>query len=142
MEISVISDFLQENYQVLVQDSVDDGYSFLQRLLDEYSNGKNRFDQKDEILLGMKDGEQLVGIGGLNQDPYNEGVIRLRHLYVMRQYRKKGRGKRLVEELLERTAAPILTLRVADQAGASFYERLGFKRNQTFLQTSHVFYKN
>ncbi|WP_239254684.1 GNAT family N-acetyltransferase [Listeria ilorinensis] len=141
MKIKEITDLLQENYQLLLQDSIDDQYSFLQRLLDEYMDGRNRFDQVNEILLGVEDGAQLIGIGGLNQDPYNEGVIRLRHLYVMRKYRKNGLGKLLVNELLEKASARIVTLRTANQEGAHFYEHLGFKKSNSFEETSHVLYK-
>ncbi len=44
----------------------------------------------------------IVGIGGLNQDPYfnNPKVGRLRHLYVESGWRKRGVGRLLVTQLI------------------------------------------
>jgi hypothetical protein len=43
---------------------------FVDRLEREWRDASNRFAGAGEILLGAFDGDRLVGVGGLNQDPY------------------------------------------------------------------------
>lgn len=68
---------------------------FLRRLSDEWKSGANRFEQVGEILLGAKCNERLIGVCGLNVDPYvrSPGVGRLRHLYVSPHTRQAGLGR-------------------------------------------------
>jgi hypothetical protein len=46
------------------------GFNFLDRLIEEWTTGTNRFDKPGECLLVATDNGHLVGIGGLNIDPY------------------------------------------------------------------------
>lgn len=56
---------------LLVAESQREGFRFIRRLLHDYEEGTNRFDQLGECLVGAfaSDG-QLIAIAGLNTDPY------------------------------------------------------------------------
>lgn len=107
-----------------------EGFRLVERLVEEYASGANRFDQVGEVLLGAFADGQLVGDGGVNRDPYaNDARIgRLRHLYVLPEQRQRGVGRQLVAALVAQ-AAPhfaLLRLRTNNPVAARFYERLGF----------------
>lgn len=104
----------------------------MDRLLDDWGSGANRFDAVGEELLGAYFGEQLVAVGGLNREPYEPAprTARLRHLYVLPAYRRRGVGKTLVKHLLDRADAAFdeVRLRTDMPDAAVFYENVGFRR--------------
>lgn len=106
----------------------DEGFAFAERLVGEWRSGANRFDRPGEMFAEARDGQVLVGFGGLNRCPYagDPGVGRLRHVYVRADRRAQGVGRALVSALLRRAGTfHRVRLRAADGA-AAFYERLGF----------------
>lgn len=108
-----------------------EGIRFLQRLEAEWTAEVNRFDRPGEVLLGAHLEQRLVGIAGLNQEPYEplDGRGRLRHLYVDPDYRRCGIASALVTRLLAH-AVPSFTevrLRTWTAEGAAFYKALGFR---------------
>lgn len=108
----------------------EEGFGFLDRLIDDWRTGANRFDRPGErFVMAMEDGE-VVGFSGLNVDPYvdAEAIGRLRHLYVLPSHRRKGVGSCLVHALLLDAAEHfrIIRLRTANPDAARFYEALGF----------------
>ena len=46
--------------------------------------------------------EKLIGIGGLNEDPYTENnkIGRVRRFYIAKEYRRKGVGRLLLLRIL------------------------------------------
>ncbi len=107
------------------------GYSFMDRLLDEARSGKNVFQNHGECFCGVFIDESLVGCGGINQDPYiDQNVGRLRHVYVLDAYRRNGIAAELVRSLLRRCkpAFNAVRLRTPDESAGKFYDALGFKR--------------
>ena len=68
----------------LVLESENEKFRFVRRLYDEYAGGANRFDRDGEALFVAHHLDQIVGICGLNQDPYSQfgNVGRVRRLYV------------------------------------------------------------
>jgi len=110
--------------------AVAEGFRFMDRLVMDWRAGTNRFDGAGEVLLGAFDGGSLVGVGGLNRDPHaeEEGVGRLRHLYVARAVRRRGIASLLVGQLLRRAEGTfrIVRLRTETQEAACFYARQGF----------------
>jgi GNAT superfamily N-acetyltransferase len=114
----------------LLAESKAEGFRFVERLAREWQQGKARFDRAGEILLAAYDGETLVAIGGLTPDPYSDEpkLGRLRHIYVRPDARRRGIGRRLVQEL-EQTAQQTfraLVLRTDTPTAARFYETLGY----------------
>jgi GNAT superfamily N-acetyltransferase len=114
----------------VIEESEGEGFRFLVRLRREFLDGANRFDAPGEALLGCRRGGELVGVGGLNRDPYSPEprVGRLRHLYVAVAHRKAGIGRVLVAALVDaaRPHFDVLRLRTDTDAAARFYEALGF----------------
>ncbi len=104
---------------------------FVRRLFEECATGVNRFDRPGERLLGAWHGGHLVGVGGLNRDPYTvaEGIGRLRHVYVLAAHRRFGIGAVLVRALLREAEGHfrVVRLRTASAEAAAFYRRLGFQ---------------
>lgn len=125
----------------LAREASSDGFLFLVRLIAEWESGTNRFDRPGERLLGAFAGGQLIGIRGLNRDPYleEEAVGRLRHLYVSKAARSGGAGSALVKRLVEE-ADPVfrlVRLRTDTLQAASFYAKRGFVAVQD-CNASHV----
>jgi len=115
----------------LVAEADAAGYSFVRRLRDAWMSGENRFDRAGETLLAARVDRHLVGIGGLNIDPFvrTDRVGRLRHLYVAEHARRLGVGSALVGRLLA-AATPhfaVVRLRTDSADAAAFYARLGFQ---------------
>jgi GNAT superfamily N-acetyltransferase len=122
------------NYRLiecLVDESKHEGFEFVQRTIDDWSGGANRFSHTGEGLWGLASGTGLIGIGGLNIDAYVEdpGTGRVRHLYIRQAYRRKGCAGLLMNTIIERAQHHFHTLRLftANPAAAAFYEGLGFE---------------
>ena len=126
----------------LLAESESSGYRFLRRLVDEWESGVNRFDQRGEALFAAMEEGAVVGLCGLNVDPYSEepSVGRLRHLYVLRDSRGRGIGGQLVGCVLDAAAGTFDEVRLrTDTEAASFYERLGFVRVSKSSSSTHAF---
>ncbi len=121
----------------LLADSLADTQSMVRRLWKEWKNGGNRFALPGEALFGAFAGDTLVGVCGLNRDPYagRPDVGRLRHLYVHREHRRAGAGRALVRRVFQ-AAQPhfaLLELRTITPEADAFYRHLGFAPvNRTF----------
>lgn len=106
-----------------------EGFTFGQRLTDEWREGGNRFDRHGEVFFCAWMGDRLVGFGGLSCDPYSlspeEG--RVRHVYVDAAHRQRGVGRVLLEAIVARARPSFERLRLSTQQAAPFYERLGFE---------------
>jgi GNAT superfamily N-acetyltransferase len=116
--------------QPLLDASRSEGLRLVERLADEYASGANRFDRPGELLLGAYAAGQLVGVGGVNRDPYARDacVARMRHLYVLPAWRRRSVGRQLVAALIA-AAAPhfaVLRLRTTNPAADRFYQSIGF----------------
>ena len=106
-----------------------EGFRFLDRFVDDWTSGSNKFDQPGEQFVGAFAEGILSGVCGLNRDPYVEdsSIVRLRHLYVKRLVRRHGIAAELVHRLLDegRRHFQLIRLKSTEQATA-FYTRLGF----------------
>lgn len=125
----------------LLRSSLDEGYTFLQRMWDEYQSGLSRFDDSGAALIGVYDTHQLIAIGGIHRDPYlNQPEIgRIQHVYVLPAYRRAGIGQRLVAALIAQARAQftVLTLRTLTSHGDAFYRSLGFSAEPPYADATH-----
>lgn len=105
IRVTTLADAPAERLAALVAESERDGLGFVRRLVEEWTSGANRFDQPGAALFVASIDGAVVGVCGLNVDPYaaRAGVGRVRHLYVLAPYRRRGAGSR--------------------------YERMGFRRD-------------
>lgn len=114
----------------LQTDAHAEGYNFIDRLVNEWSSGKNRFNKQGEVLRGCIDQGILVGVGGLNRDPFANAadVGRIRRVYVRPAWRNKGLGRALAASLVDdaRKHFRCARLRAATPMAAKLYESIGF----------------
>ncbi|KAA5844745.1 GNAT family N-acetyltransferase [Pseudomonas chlororaphis] len=125
---------------VLEAEAIAEGFRFLTRLVADWKNGANRFDQPGECLLGAFRDGQLIAVGGLSYDPYaGPDIGRLRRVYVARAARGQSVGKALVQRLLAHAAQRFRVVRLSTDTpeGAAFYLRCGFQPIQDDFAT-HV----
>jgi GNAT superfamily N-acetyltransferase len=125
----------------LIEESLSQGFQFVERLVRDYRNGYNCFDKVGEALFIASSQERAIGICGLNRDPYfnDPKVGRLRHLYVESAWRGKGVGRLLVDRLIYEASQhyQLLTLRTDTPAADRFYQKLGFKTQGNWQHTTH-----
>ena len=135
-ELSEITDVNIGGLHSLIGESMRDGYNFLQRTIDDWYSGANKFDRPGEKLWGVFIGKDLIGVGGLNIDPYSltPKVGRVRHLYIGAAHRRAGYATLIMNKILNEACYNFTILRLfTDNAGAStFYEKLGFKQTEEF----------
>lgn len=120
-----------------------EGYRMLSVLIGEWTAGTNRFNGPGELLMGAFDGDQVIGIAGLNADPHADGSVRsgrIRRLYVGVGWRGHGVGSGLLATLRHAAEGTFDELAVftPDESGARFYERCGFEPVAGAPRRSHV----
>jgi len=126
----------------LLAESEQAGLRFVRRLVDEWASGANRFDRPGEKLFGAWVDRRVVGVCGLNVDPYTaeEHVGRVRHLYVLSAFRRRGVGGRLIAEVIAaaRGRFVALRLRTGNPEAARVYEAIGFRPSGPAADYTHV----
>jgi len=66
VHIERITELRGDDFRTLLAASDADGVGFVRRLADEWASGSNRFDRPGEALFVAREGDRVVGIGGLN----------------------------------------------------------------------------
>ncbi len=107
-----------------------EGHSFVSRMVAEWADGSNRFDRVGERAYVALSGERVIGVGGLNLDPYisDPKVGRVRHLYVSAAHRRASVASMLLDRIVEdaRVSFSLLRLRTRNPDAAAFYKARGF----------------
>jgi N-acetylglutamate synthase-like GNAT family acetyltransferase len=116
----------------LAADARADGRRMVDRLIEEWNDGRNRFDRPGErAYVATREG-RVSGVCGLNRDPFADDprVGRVRRLYVAVADRRQGVGSAIMARLMSdaRGAFGLIHLRTHDAQAAAFYEALGFER--------------
>lgn len=141
MHIQQIENLMKYEFKYLVQESKEEGFKFLQKLINEYENELNTFNKSGECLYGIFQGEKLMGIGGLNADPYTENnkIGRLRRFYIAKDYRRIGLGKLLLNKLLSHAEKyfKVVVLHTDTKQGDVFYTANGFVKREVYKRSSH-----
>ena len=142
MIIERLSELPSEAFDPLVAETEQAGLRFVHRLVEEWASGRNRFERPGEACFAALVDGRIVGVCGLNVDPYTAEprVGRVRHLYVLSAYRKLGVGERLVAEVIAagRGQFGILRLRTQNETAARLYERMGFRRCADLADCTHL----
>lgn len=112
--------------------AVGEAFAPIQWLKEQWLDGINRFSQPGEAFYVARIDGRLVGVCGLNRDPYDKGSSsgRLRRLYVLPEFRRKGIGRKLVLCALEeaRPHFTVANLRTLDDESAAFFVAIGFQK--------------
>jgi len=141
IHIQQIEELIKYEHDYLVQESKEEGFNFLIKLKSEYKNKTNTFNKTGECLYGIFRGEKLIGIGGLNEDPYSENnkMGRLRRFYISKDYRRIGLGNLLLKQLLSHAEKyfKVVVLHTDTKQGDAFYIANGFVKGELFKGSSH-----
>ena len=113
----------EPGFSALRAESLAQNLNMLRRLAENWQNGENRFNAPGEKLLGAFAHGQLVGVCGLNVDPFSQQprAGRIRH-------RRQGIGHQLLVSVITHSGASFDFLNThAPSMAWSFYENLGFR---------------
>ncbi|MDF2963700.1 MAG: family N-acetyltransferase [Paenibacillus sp.] len=138
--IQKMDDLNPKDISHMVNESLNEGHRHILRLSDEYENGINRFDKQGEAFFAAKFNGQLVGVCGLNQDPYSmNGLGRVRRMYVSIDYRRQGIAKLLMDQVIEEAKKhyQMIVLKTDNPAAERFYLSLGFLTESRNEKVSH-----
>jgi GNAT superfamily N-acetyltransferase len=142
IEIKQLDDLVAAEVQPLLLASETEGFTFVRRLVEGYASGHNRFAQPGERLFGAFAAGEMVGVGGLNRDPYWVGetaVGRVRHLYVLPEWRRQGVGQQIMAAIMAHGRGHFqrLMLRTFNPLAATFYLSLGFQATPDAADATH-----
>jgi len=142
MRIQEISVWNHDELVPMLAESSSEGFRHIERLIHEYETGINTFEQEGEALFECRMHDKVVGICGLNRDPYSEMIDtgRIRRLYVMREFRRHGVGRRLMDAVIQKAENHYARLVLyTDQPVAGFFYRdLGFREVTSMEKITHV----
>lgn len=121
-------------------ESLKEGFQFVERLCEEWRSGANRFDVHGEALFLAVADDQVIGVCGLNRDPYARDARtgRVRRLYVLPKYRRSGIGGALLDAVIEDAHGNFDLLRVRTDAADHFYAAHGFQCDDSDTNATHV----
>jgi GNAT superfamily N-acetyltransferase len=138
--ITRIADLDDRQISGLRAESAREGFKFIERLCNDWASGANRFDACGEALFVAIDEGQVVGVCGLNRDPYAKEprTGRVRRLYVSPAHRGIGVGSALLEAVITHAAAYFDLLRVRTDAAHAFYTSHGFQPTESDGDATHI----
>ena len=126
----------------LLEDSRNQEIVFVDLLVNEWIAKINCFNQEGEVLLIAKDDDRVVGLCGLNIDPYHRGsgLGRVRHLYVLSTKRRQGIGSQLIQQIIQQAKShfELLNLRTNNAEADKFYLAQGFQRSYARPECTHI----
>lgn len=125
----------------LVVESAGEGFRHIKRLVTDFETGANKFDKDGEALFIAYQSSEVVGVCGLNQDPYmnSKKVGRVRRLYVSKKVRRFGIGRMLMDSVITeaRKHYNMLVLKTDNPIADTFYRFIGFSVNINSENDSH-----
>lgn len=141
-EVKQINNLFSYDLNLLVKQSKEEGFCFLERLVNDYKDGINTFNIAGEVLFGVfNEKDELVAIGGLNIDPYSnkQNICRLRRFYVHKEYRRIGLGSLLLGRILDEAKKfyKIVVLHTDTEQADHFYTSSGFSKGHLFPNSTH-----
>ena len=130
----------EPGYIALKAESVALNFNMLRRLEENWQRGENRFNAPGEKLLGAFLDGRLVGICGLNRDPFSlqPRAGRIRHLYISEKCRGLGIGRQLLAVVMADASIWFDFLNIhAPRAAWPFYQRSGFSPVEDEPRVTH-----
>jgi N-acetylglutamate synthase-like GNAT family acetyltransferase len=135
-----ITNLLDQDLNTIVQESKEEGFRFVERLLNDYREGTNRFNKQGEAFYGIYDEEnELVAIGGLNVDRSSAETGRVRRFYVKKECRNEGVGTVLLKQIIldAKRSFSVLVLHTDTEKADHFYTAFGFTRGNRYPNATH-----
>ncbi|MGE4612606.1 MAG: GNAT family N-acetyltransferase [Paracoccaceae bacterium] len=92
------------SFKKLVSKPEAQGHGFVGRFAARWASGEFLFDKPGEKLLAIRHDHQIIAFGRICFDPYSSdpNAGRLRHLYVLEEWRGRNLGASLVSSLTDR----------------------------------------
>lgn len=142
LEIEKIEKLPIIELQPLIEDSDQENIFFVRRFIKEWITRTNCFNKEGEVFLIAKESSQLIGLCGLNIDPYHRvsQLGRVRHLYILSSRRREGIGTLLISHTIElaRQNFDLLNLRTDNPEADRFYLARGFQRSYERPECTHI----
>jgi len=108
----------------------NEGFGMVSRLLADFEQGANRFDEPGEALFVHLRGNRVIAVAGLNRerDVSLGRAGRVRRLYVSPKDRGRGLGRKLISQIVlaAQPSFDLLTVNVGQTDARGFYEQMGF----------------
>ena len=125
-------DALPIDIDALVRAADAEDLGMVAQVVTDFVSGANRFDQPGEGLWVADAHHRLIGICGLNRDPFarpEESAGRVRRLYVIPAWRRKGAVSRLTDAVAEsaRHHFAVLAAFTTDPRAMAFYRARGYE---------------
>ncbi len=122
---------LPTDLNMLIELSEREGFQFLKKLRYDFETGENRFDQYGEGLFAVYKDQNLIAVGGVSQDPFDQTgkMGRLRRFYIHPDCRQKTVGAYLLKYIKQyaQTYFKQLCLYTDTKNAANFYQRMGYE---------------
>lgn len=131
--IKTLDDPLSADFASLAVAAEGEGFAHMRRVIDEWTEGTNRFDKAGEKLLCVYDEGLLVAVGGINHEFSRADWLRMRRFYVLPQHRGKGVARLLATQLIEHARNHTTTITVhagvhaSDERAGLFWQAMGFR---------------
>ncbi len=137
-------DALPIDLEELLAPAEAEGFLALPRLAREWRERSNRFDRPGEALFEARRAGLLLGVCGLNVDPFASSGTkrapgRVRRLFVRPEARRKGVARALVDAVVAAARGPFATLQLRTYAADAdaFYVAYGFERVDSDAHVTH-----
>ena len=141
--IEEITDIEKVDLAEILEESKGLGYGMIERLIREWKSGETDFSKENEAYFAFVADGKVVGVGGVNEEPYLKikEYGRMRHLYVLKSWRRKGIGSAIVGTTIDfaKKHYILMTLMTPkDGRSDSFYEGIGFEKCTSLNRVSHT----
>jgi len=120
---------LPPGIEVLRSEAAAEGIRNMGTLVADWRSGAERYDGRGEALFGAFDGARLVGVGCVKAETA-ASAMRMRRLYVLRDARRHGVGRKLAQAMIARSfeSAGRLTCNAVPPGAGEFWDAMGFAR--------------
>ncbi|WP_226528889.1 GNAT family N-acetyltransferase [Metabacillus niabensis] len=141
-KVKQLNNLFSYDLTILIKQSKEEGFRFIERLVNDYKNGSNTFRNSGEALFGVfNEKEELIAIGGLNKNPYSQKqyVGRIRRFYVTKEYRRNGIGSLLIKRIIKEAVKyyKIVVLHTDTKQADHFYSSVGFLKGDLYPDSTH-----
>jgi hypothetical protein len=78
IHLEPVTDELPTGFHTLRAEAAAEGWSHIERLVDDWNSRTMRFGRDGEVLLAAFVDDMLIGVGGLTNDPHVPNALRMR----------------------------------------------------------------
>ncbi len=143
LQIVRVEEALPDGVEALRDAARAEGFAHMDRLIDEWRGGAQRFNRAGEALFAAYWDGALAGVGGLTREPSDPdaAILRARRLYVHPTRRKNGVARALAGALLQEALqhASCVTVNAGGACADAFWRAMGFAPCAERPGLTHIF---